>query len=77
MHSWTPWIPLTTVSGQKSTMGSLFAERRQAVSIPKVRATLIPHLAASFGTERYHLVTGHPLLTPTRRPLHETTYRAS
>ncbi|MHB8971910.1 MAG: lipoyl(octanoyl) transferase LipB [Pirellulaceae bacterium] len=69
--------PLTTASGQKSTMGSLFAERRQAVSIPKVRATLIPHLASSFGTERYHLVTGHPLLAQTRRPLHGTTYRAS
>ena len=61
--------PLTTVAGQKSTMGSLFAERRQAVSIPKVRATLIPQLAASFGTDRYYLVTGHPLLMPTAQAL--------
>ncbi|MHB8861302.1 MAG: lipoyl(octanoyl) transferase LipB [Pirellulaceae bacterium] len=69
--------PLKILPGQKSTMGSLFAERRQAVSMPKVRATLIPHLAASFGTEHYHLVTGHPLLTPTRRPMHGTPYRPS
>jgi lipoyl(octanoyl) transferase len=69
--------PLTTVAGQKSTMGSLFAERRQAVSLAKVRAALIPNLAASFGTHRYHLVTGHPLLTQIPRPLRESTYRAS
>jgi lipoyl(octanoyl) transferase len=54
--------PLRTVAGQKSTMGSLFAERRQALSTAKVRASLIPHLAAAFGSARYYLATGHPLL---------------
>lgn len=49
-------------SRSKSTMGSLFAERRRAMSTSKVRATLIPSLAEAFGTERYHLITGHPWL---------------
>lgn len=69
--------PLSTSRGQKTTMGSLFAERRQAMTIPKVRATLIPNLAAAFGTERYHLVTGHPLLKITRRTRLEARNRAS
>ncbi|NLX57389.1 MAG: lipoyl(octanoyl) transferase [Planctomycetaceae bacterium] len=69
--------PLATHNGQKSTMGSLFAERRQALSAAGVRAALIPHLAASFGTDRYHIVTGHPLLTRPALPLYEATHRAS
>lgn len=70
--------PATVVSGQKACMGSLLAERRQAISAARLRATLIPHLAASFGTERYHLVTGHPILAQlTRRAMHETRFRAS
>ena len=69
--------PLAAKRGQKSTMGSLFAERRRAMTIPKVRATLIPNLATAFGTERYHLITGHPLLTKPRRPHLESQYRAS
>ena len=57
--------PAMTAPGQKSTMGSLLAERRQAISAARLRATLIPNMAASFGTERYHLITGHPLLAHT------------
>ncbi len=69
--------PLAVRGGQKTTMGSLFAERRRAMTIPKVRATLIPNLAAAFGTERYHLITGHPLLPMARRPHLESRHRAS
>ncbi len=69
--------PLKATPGQKTTMGCLFAERRQAMSVPKVRATLIPHLAAALGTERYHLITGHPLLDNTRRSYLESKHRAS
>ena len=69
--------PLSAPRGQKTTMGSLFAERRRAMTIPKVRATLIPHLAAAFGTERYHLVTGHPLLKVNRRTRIDARNRAS
>jgi lipoyl(octanoyl) transferase len=54
--------PLSVGGRRKMTMGSLFAERRQAVTMSNVRATLIPRLAAAWGTDRYHLVTGHPLL---------------
>jgi lipoyl(octanoyl) transferase len=69
--------PHTTMTGQKSTMGSLFAERRQAMSTAKVRAALIPNLAASFGTQHYHLVTGHPLLAQRTSHPGEATNRAS
>ena len=55
--------PLTLEGGRKSTMGCLFAERRQAMTVSKVRSTLIPFLAAAFGTRQYHLMTGHRLLT--------------
>jgi lipoyl(octanoyl) transferase len=54
--------PLKCESGQKSTMGSLLAERRRAVTIQQMRSALIPNLASAFGTDRYHLITGHPLL---------------
>lgn len=57
--------PRTTKQGEKSTMGCLFAERRQAMTPPGVRATLIPLLAAALGTEEYHLMTGHWLLGST------------
>lgn len=69
--------PLAATSGQKTTMGCLFAERRRAMSVAKVRATLIPNLAVAFGTERYHLITGHPLLTARGRPHLESRHYAS
>lgn len=51
--------PRSTQPGEKSTMGCLLAERRQAVTSSRTRATLIPRLAAALGTEQYHLMTGH------------------
>jgi lipoyl(octanoyl) transferase len=69
--------PQSALPGQKTTMGCLLAERRKAISIPNVRSTLIPQLAASFGTQRYHLITGHPLLAANRTPRREARYRAS
>jgi len=45
-----------------TTMGSLLAERGRAVTMSKVRSLLVPELAAAFGTERYYMMTGHPLL---------------
>jgi lipoyl(octanoyl) transferase len=69
--------PLRQVTGLKSTMGSWFAERRRALSVPHVRATLIPHLAAALGTARYYLVTGHPFLSPLRSSWRAAQHRAS
>ncbi len=69
--------PLKGTPQQKSTMGCLSAERRQSMLVPRVRATLIPRFAAALGTERYHLITGHPLLMETRRARRESQYRAS
>jgi lipoyl(octanoyl) transferase len=61
---------------QKATMGCILAERRQAVTIPKVRAFLVANLATAFGTDRYHLFTGHPLLASSGKK-REFTIRAS
>jgi lipoyl(octanoyl) transferase len=69
--------PARLPAGTKSTMGCLFAERRQALSVPKVRATLMPNLAEAFGTERYHLVTGHPWLPSIKRTYRDSQYHAS
>jgi lipoyl(octanoyl) transferase len=69
--------PLRRLPGQKTTMGSWFAERRRALSVPHVRATLIPHLAAALGTARYYLVTGHPWLSPLRSTWRAARHRAS
>ena len=50
----------------RTTMGSLLAERRRAITMPNIRALLVPRLANAFGTERYSLLTGHPLLRAVR-----------
>ena len=46
---------------------SLAAERRQRIKMPAVRAALVPRLAGAFSCERYHLYTGHPLLSQLQR----------
>ncbi len=68
--------PAATEAGQKSTMGSLAAERRQALSMAKVRAALIPNLAVSLGAVHYHLLTGHPFLAQLQRRSCGSTDRA-
>ena len=44
-------------------MSSLSAQRQRPLSISAVRSALVPHLSAAFGCQRYHLYSGHPLLT--------------
>jgi lipoyl(octanoyl) transferase len=69
--------PRRAMAGEKTTMGSLLAERRRAVSVPQVRAALIAHLAARLGTHRYHLMTGHPWLVRNRERQRELRSHAS
>src|SRR5438445_135443 len=45
------------------TMSSLLPNRALPTKMSKVRAALVTHLAEAFSLERYHLHTGHPLLT--------------
>ena len=54
--------PQQVRGGEKTTMSSLFTERRLAVRMTSVRAALVTRLAASFSCERYYLHTGHPFL---------------
>ena len=50
-------------------MSSLAAERCGHVRMTSVRAALVRRLSESFGCDRYHLYTGHPMLRKTtRRP---------
>lgn len=69
--------PLRLATGRKTTMGSWFAERRRTLSVPHVRATLIPHLATALGTARYYVLTGHPLWSPARSAWRAAQHRAS
>jgi lipoyl(octanoyl) transferase len=45
------------------TMSSLLSHRALPTKMTKVRAALVSHLAEALMLERYHLHTGHPLLT--------------
>jgi lipoyl(octanoyl) transferase len=51
---------------------SLAAERRQRAQMAAVRAAIVPRLAGAFGLERYHLYTGHPLLSHMTRSLNRS-----
>jgi lipoyl(octanoyl) transferase len=46
----------------QTMMSSLVAEHCGSVRMPTVRAALIQRLAQTFGCDRYHLYTGHPML---------------
>lgn len=61
--------PENTGAGSKSTPGSLLAERREPVTMARVRAVLIEQLAAAFDCPRQHVHSGHPLYQrPSREP---------
>jgi hypothetical protein len=49
-------------------MSSLLVERQQPVRMTTVRESLVRHLSTTFGCERYHIYTGHPLLVRTLVP---------
>jgi len=59
---------LSPHSGERMT--SLSAQQERFVSMHKVRESLLRHLAARLGYQQYHLHTGHPLLTRTRRNIY-------
>ncbi len=51
-----------SISGEHSPLGCLMAERQQPARITSLRETLVRHVSAAFGCDRYHLYTGHPHL---------------
>jgi lipoyl(octanoyl) transferase len=65
-----------TATSRRAALSSLAIERQQSVKMSRVREGLVRHLAASFGSPRFHLHTGHALLAPTVAR-HVTTARAS
>lgn len=65
-----------TAPVDKPEMSSLLAERGRPAKMTTVRAALIGALAAAWGCERYHLFTGHPLLTSLLQQHRESTVRA-
>jgi lipoyl(octanoyl) transferase len=58
--------PSDVPDGQIARMSSLLAEQRQPVRMTQVRAELLPAIAQALGCERYHIFTGHPLLSRVR-----------
>jgi lipoyl(octanoyl) transferase len=56
--------------GELDEMTTLTAERHTAVSMHVVREGLVRQLAHQLGYDEFHLYTGHPLLTRTRRRVH-------
>ncbi len=55
---------------------SLMIERQSPVKMTSVRAAVIARLAESFGTPRYHVYSGHPLLSRSSNRHHESARRA-
>lgn len=49
---------------------SLAAQRTRVTPMSKVREGLIRRLSEGFAYQRFHIYTGHPLLTRTRRRVH-------
>jgi len=43
-------------------MGSLVAEHGRGVKMPKVRESVVRQLCQALGSQRYHVISGHPLL---------------
>jgi lipoyl(octanoyl) transferase len=56
-----------------ASASSLVSERQNAVKMTTVRESMIRHLAAALGCERYHLHTSHPLLQQNRPATREST----
>lgn len=51
-------------------MTSLAADRRRPLRMTAVREALVRRLATSWGCERYHVYTGHPLFRPVQGGRH-------
>jgi lipoyl(octanoyl) transferase len=62
------WVQTDPVEGTPAM--SLAADRRRPVRMSGVREALVRRLAASFGCERYHIYTGHPLFRPRQGERH-------
>ncbi len=52
----------------RAPASSLMIERQSPVKMTSVRAAVIARLAESFGTPRYHVYSGHPLLSRKLQP---------
>lgn len=46
----------------RAPLTSLSVERRRGVRMPAVREAVVRHLASTFGPDRYHIYSRHPLL---------------
>lgn len=53
---------------QRKPLSSLAAELQKPVKMSAVREAVIRHVSAALDAPRYHLFSGHPLLTTVRRP---------
>ena len=65
-----------TTAGESSTMTSVAAESQKPVRMTGVRSAIVRHIASAFGCDRYHIHSGHPLLSSYPKVLRESA-RAS
>jgi lipoyl(octanoyl) transferase len=63
--------------GERTTMSSLLAERRQPARMAALRSSLVSALAEGFGAERHNIHCGHPWLPAPRDKGREPIVRAS
>ncbi|MGH7138135.1 MAG: lipoyl(octanoyl) transferase LipB [Pirellulales bacterium] len=59
----------------QTPMSSLAADRRRPVRMSGIREALVRRLTAAWGSERYHIYTGHPLFRPRHGERHVHTAR--
>ena len=69
--------PEAAFPDDRPTMGCLQGENGRVIRMTKVRAAVTANLASLLGGGRYHLYTGHPLLTRAVPPHREVARRAS
>jgi lipoyl(octanoyl) transferase len=62
---------LVQYPGQDPRVSSFATESRRRISMHSIRSGLIHHLAGRFGYADYHLYTGHPLLTRTKKRVYD------
>lgn len=65
-----------TTAGESITMTSLAAESQKPVRMTGVRSAIVRHIASAFGCDRYHIHSGHPLLSSYPKVVRESA-RAS
>jgi hypothetical protein len=61
------YLLFPTPGSDKPVMSSLLAELGRPAKMTKVRALMVQHITDALAASRFHMHTGHPLLSAVRR----------